>query len=226
MAPPNVPGLLVKGRRAVFLDRDGCINSMVYLPDFGLVDSPQNPDQFQLLPGVAESIRSIKAMGFLAVVVSNQPGIAKGKSTPALVEQVTQTMHRQLAEGGAAVDAVYYCLHHPEAVAPEYRLTCACRKPQPGLLLQAADDLGIDLGASFMVGDGLTDVQAGNAAGCSTIFLGVHRCDVYEVMARQNARPDYFSADLRAVAEILREHVSDQPTFTTPAKKAYHVHFS
>lgn len=198
-------------RRAVFLDRDGVINGMVYDAEHGLVDSPQRPDQFHLLPEVREAIRLVNDMGFLAVVVSNQPGIAKGKSTPSLLEAVTAKMERQLAEGGARLDGVYYCLHHPEAVLDRYRRVCECRKPKPGLLQQAAADLGIDLGRSYMIGDGLTDVQAGKSAGCTAVLLGDRRCDTCGLMQRLGAEPDQLAPNLlEAVRWIQRS--SDETT--------------
>lgn len=146
--------------RAILLDRDGVINAMWLEHEHGTVDSPANPDQFQLLPGVPEAIRRLRRLGFRIVVVSNQPGIAKGKMAPHLLDAITSEMENRLRLAGASLDGVYYCLHHPEAVLPAYRQSCECRKPQPGLLRRAAKELGIDLGRSYMIGDGLNDIQA------------------------------------------------------------------
>lgn len=183
-------------RQAVFLDRDGVINRMVYHLDFGLVDSPQHPDQFELLPGVPEAIRLINEMGLLAIVVSNQPGIAKGKCTPTVLDAVTARMHRQLGEFGAHLDAVYYCLHHPQASLTEYLQVCDCRKPQPGLLMRAVAEFGLAPGSCFMVGDGLTDIQAGKAAGCTNILLGRRTCNLCARVTEFAASPDLYAADL------------------------------
>src|SRR3990172_1193265 len=101
--------------RAVFLDRDGVINKMVYNSEFGLVDSPANPDEFRLNSGVAEAICQINRMGLLAIVVSNQPGIAKGRFTRALHDAMTDKMHRLIEQAEGRLDGVYYCLHHPHA---------------------------------------------------------------------------------------------------------------
>lgn len=215
-----IPSSSQHGRPAVFLDRDGCINAMVYLPDFGLMDSPQNPDQFQLLPGAGEAIQLINEIGFLAIVVSNQPGIAKGKCTPALLEAVTQKMHHDLALVGARLDRVYYCLHHPEAAIEEYRAACACRKPQPGLLQQAASEFDIDLRASYMVGDGLTDVLAGKAVGCSTILLGSQKPELVEMMKQLKAYPDYFAIGLPQALELIRSGSARGSFATLGAGKA------
>jgi D-glycero-D-manno-heptose 1,7-bisphosphate phosphatase len=193
------------GRRAIFLDRDGVINSMVYNGEFGLVDSPQNPQEFKLLPGVGEAIRLINEMGFLAVVVSNQPGIAKGKHNHNILAQITDKMLQKLAGASAHLDAIYYCLHHPEAVREEYRVICDCRKPKSGMLIQASQELEINLAHSYMIGDGLTDVLAGQAAGCHTIFLGQSKCEVCRMMNRLGARPDHIAPSLPAAVHLIRQ---------------------
>jgi D-glycero-D-manno-heptose 1,7-bisphosphate phosphatase len=196
-------------RRAAFLDRDGTLNAMVYDPDHGLVDSPATPEEFCLLPGSADAIRMLNEAGFVAIVVSNQPGIAKGRFTSALLDAVTRKMHAEIARRGARLDAVFYCLHHPEAIQAEFRTTCICRKPKPGLLLRGADAFGIDLRRSYMIGDGVTDIQAGAAVGCRTVWLGRRRCDVCDVMEREGACPDFTASSLlEAVEGILREEGS------------------
>ena len=192
-------------RRAVFLDRDGVINRMVYNSEFGLVDSPQNPEEFKLLPGVGEAIRLVNETGFLVVVVSNQPGVAKAKFTLDILEAMTQKMHDELAQAGAHLDGVYYCLHHPQAVVGSYRTTCTCRKPAPGLLIQAAEELSIDLASSYMIGDGLTDVQAGVAAGCRAIFLGQQKCYYCRRMEGAGVSPDWIAPNLAQAVAYIRE---------------------
>lgn len=191
--------------RGVFLDRDGVINAMVYDAEHGLVDSPANPEQFRLLPNVAPALRLLRAAGWRVAVVSNQPGIAKGKLTPALLDAITERMHAQLAAEDARLDGVYYCLHHPDAALAEYRLECACRKPQPGLLQQAAADLQIDLARSVMVGDGVTDVQAGRAAGCRTVFIGLRKAYLWVAFERGAAFPDWFAGSLFQAVEWIRK---------------------
>lgn len=190
---------------AVFLDRDGVINRMVYHPDFGIVDSPANPDEFELLPGVGRVIRGFNDMGLLTIVISNQPGVAKGKYTEALLEAVTDKMHNELAQQGARLDAVYYCMHHPDAVVAQYRRTCDCRKPRPGLLLKAAQEWDIDLTTSVFVGDGITDVLAGQSAGTHTILLSSKKLYVYDALARHGAVPDFIVANLHEASELIRE---------------------
>jgi len=191
-------------RRAVFLDRDGVINGYVYNPDLGTVDSPSNPDEFSLLPGVAEAVGAFNRLGLLTIVASNQPGIAKGKFSWQLLEQMTEKMIAAVAACGAKFDDVRYCLHHPHASVAEYRKICECRKPQPGLLLCAARKWGIDLSRSYMVGDGIADVQAGAAAGTKTLFVNQRKCYLCEELARQGVQPDYFVSGMGEAETVIR----------------------
>ncbi len=154
--------------RAAFLDRDGVINALVWNPEEGIFDSPYKVEDFHLLPGVHQAIHTLNDHGFLVVVVSNQPGIAKGKCPPGLLSLLDARMKKELSGHGAQLDGIYYCLHHPEAKIPSLRVDCDCRKPKPGLLLQAAQELGIDLRRSYLIGDRAADIQAGKACGCHT----------------------------------------------------------
>ena len=191
-------------RKAVFLDRDGVINPYSYNAEFGTIDSPAHPDEFALAPGAAKAIATLNGAGLLVVVVSNQPGIAKGRFSPALLEAVTDKMKRQMREGGARLDGVYYCLHHPDAKIEQYRIACNCRKPKPGLLFQAAHELQIDLSQSYMVGDGSVDVLAGREAGARTLFVGPRKGYVFSELERQNAWPDAIVRDLGEAADWIR----------------------
>ena len=195
-------------RTAIFLDRDGVINPYVYNAEFGTVDSPSSPDEFTLAPGVAEAVAEFNRLGFLVIVVSNQPGIAKGKFTPALLDQVNAKMLAGIAAGGGKLDAVYYCLHHPDAAVPEYRAVCECRKPRPGLLLEAAREWDIDLQNSYMIGDGVTDIEAGRAAGTRTVFVGQSKPYVFEAFEKHGVQPDFMAPSLKAAAEIIKQQVA------------------
>jgi D-sedoheptulose 7-phosphate isomerase len=198
-------------RRAIFLDRDGTINAMVIDPDHGTVDSPATAEDFRLLPGVGDAIRRINEAGFLVAVVSNQPGIAKRRFTAYHLEALTRRMHEDLARLHARVDAVFYCLHHPEAAVEDLRVVCDCRKPRPGLLLEASRSLGVDLRRSYMVGDGIADIRAGAAAGCRTIWIGRRRCDVCQVMERDGVSPDYTAENLQAAVDLILDHEGLRP---------------
>ncbi len=198
-------------RRAILLDRDGVINAMVYDAEFGLVDSPSRPEDFRLLPGAAEAIKRINELGFLAVVISNQPGIAKGKFTAELLEATINKMHNDLAQEGARLDAVYYCLHHPDAALAGYRTICECRKPKPGMLLQAAKDWDINLRESFFLGDGITDIVAGQRAGCRTFLLNSRKCYICDELARQEIKPDFIAKDLADAVHAIDQFEQGVP---------------
>jgi D,D-heptose 1,7-bisphosphate phosphatase len=198
-------------RRAVFLDRDGVMNSYVYNPEFGTVDSPSNPEEFSLLPGIADAVIEFNHLDLLTIVVSNQPGVAKGKFCMELLEQMTEKMVEALVASGARLDEVCYCLHHPEASVPKYRGNCECRKPKPGLLLRAADKWRINLSESYIVGDGITDVQAGIAAGVKTVFVNLRKCYLCEELAGQGVQPDYFVSSLTEAATVIRSIEAGEP---------------
>jgi len=196
----------MKKYRAVFLDRDGVINSLVHKS--GVIDSPFSARQFKLLPGVGIAVRRLNRLGMKIVVVSNQPGVAKGNFTAAALREMTEKMERGLGRAGARVDGIYYCLHHPQALLRRYRSQCRCRKPRPGLLLRGARELNIDLRRSFMVGDNLTDIEAGKAAGCATIFVGGWKCDQCRFMKEKKNAPDHIAADIMDAVTIIQKCVS------------------
>jgi D-glycero-D-manno-heptose 1,7-bisphosphate phosphatase len=195
-------------RDAVFLDRDGVINSYVYDADFGTVDSPSNPDTFRLSPGAGEAIAELNRLGMVVVVVSNQPGIAKGKFTQTLLDQITDKMRADIGDCGGRLDAVYYCLHHPESTLPDYRVRCDCRKPRPGMLLQAARELDIDIHRAFMIGDGITDIEAGCAAGAKTIFVGQSKPYIFEAFERHCIKPDFMAPSLAEAVTIIKKQMA------------------
>ncbi len=191
--------------RAVFLDRDGVINSLVYHREQGIIDSPFTVEQFVLITRVSEAIVRFHDMGYKVILVSNQPGIAKGQLTSKTFEKIREKMKEELLEEGASLDGEYYCLHHPQAEIAQLRVNCECRKPKPGLLLQAAGDMDIDLSQSWMIGDGLTDVQAGKKAGCRTILLGRMKCELCHLMDIEDARPDAITSNLKEAAQFVFE---------------------
>lgn len=165
---------------AVFLDRDGTLNKLVYYPDHGVVDSPFTAKQLKLLPNAAKALKLLRKKGFLLVLVSNQPGVAKGNMAKKAFAEIDKKLDSLLARGGASLDAKYYCPHHPNAVLVAFRKKCICRKPKPGLILRAARELGIDPKRSYMVGDGINDVKAGQAAGCRTVFIGSFKPELWK----------------------------------------------
>lgn len=155
-------------QKAVFLDRDGTINKYV-----GFLKSAKD---FSLLDGVADAVKKINESGYLAIVVTNQPVIARGDTTLEELAEIHAKMETLLGEKGAYLDAIYYCPHHPdkgfEGERSEYKIACECRKPKAGLVFKAAKDFNINLSESWVIGDSVSDVQCGKNAGCKTAFLG------------------------------------------------------
>lgn len=155
-------------QKAVFLDRDGTLN--VYK---GFIT---DPNQIELIDGVSDAIRRINESEYLAIIVSNQPVIARGDCTWEELDDINNCLETRLGENGAYVDGIFICPHHPDkgfpGERPEYKTECSCRKPKPGLILEAADRFNIDIHNSYMVGDSMNDVYAGLNAGCKAVLIG------------------------------------------------------
>ncbi|HEU5377707.1 MAG TPA: HAD family hydrolase [Ktedonobacteraceae bacterium] len=151
--------------RALFLDRDGTlIHPIPY---------PSHTKDLHLYERIGSQLRTLQTMGFLLVVITNQSGIARGYFSEIDLQCMHEHLMAELAIFGVQLTAIYYCPHHPEGVIPQFAKHCTCRKPQPGMLLQASSDLNIDLRHSWFIGDTLSDIEAGNRAGCSTILLNL-----------------------------------------------------
>lgn len=189
--------------KAVFLDRDGVVNELVYFHEQGIIDSPFVPDQFRLCAGVPQAIKQFQSSGYKVIIASNQPGIAKGHITPDNFKKITATMKALLKKGDVSLDGEYYCLHHPEAVIGQYRVDCSCRKPKPGLILQAAAEHHIDVSASWFIGDNLSDMKAGQHAGCHTMLLGKMRCELCDLMRNEGVKPEVIKPNLLAAADYI-----------------------
>lgn len=155
-------------QKAIFLDRDGTINKYVgFLTDI---------NEFELLDGVTEAIKMINESGYLAIVVTNQPVIARGEVSVEELQEIHNKMETLLGQAGAYIDDIFYCPHHPhkgyDGERPEYKIECECRKPKPGMLFAAAEKYNIDLSESWMIGDGENDIEAGKNAGCKVCAVG------------------------------------------------------
>jgi D-glycero-D-manno-heptose 1,7-bisphosphate phosphatase len=150
-------------RKAVFLDRDGVINV-----EKGYV---HRIEEFEIFPGVPRAIKLLRDSGFLVIVVTNQSGVARGYYSLETVHRLHRHLDQELAASGARIDAYYVCPHHPEHGIGDLKVDCSCRKPLPGMLIQASVDNDIDLSVSYMIGDKWTDVAAGLDAGCRPVFL-------------------------------------------------------
>ncbi len=179
--------------KAVILDRDGVINEVCYDDERGIY-SPTSLEEYRFLPKVKEAIAILKKNGYLVIVVSNQPGIAFGYLKKEVVHQIDLKMKAELH-----VDGTYHCFHHPKITGD-----CECRKPKSGLLKQAANELNIDLKESYMVGDNLSDIKAGEV--CKKTFLiGNQRCDLCNLFEKTKIRPDFIVEDLYSAIQKIIE---------------------
>ena len=193
--------------KAVLLDRDGVINSLVYHQEAGIIDSPFTPAQFKLIPGVPKAIKLLNDLGLRVAVVSNQPGIAKGhlkRETLKVFDRIMLSLVR--AEGGR-IEHIYYCLHHPEARVATLRKRCKCRKPETGLLRKAATELQVRLKDCYMIGDGISDLLAGTRAGCRTIFVGRWKCEICQFTEAPHTRPAFVAKDLWEAAQLIANEI-------------------
>jgi D-glycero-D-manno-heptose 1,7-bisphosphate phosphatase len=159
--------------RAVFLDRDGVVNELVPDPITGLAESPLHADEVRLVKGVGSSLKTLRRAGYRLACVTNQPAVAKGVVAVDQLLAVQGRVQELLSEVGVEFDAVRMCLHHPEGVVSELAVSCGCRKPEPGMLLSAATELGVDMTGSWMIGDTHADVAAGQTAGCRTVLVSM-----------------------------------------------------
>ena len=183
--------------KAVFLDRDGVINQMV--PGSDGPDSPRSVEEFRLLPGAAHAVRRLNELGLPVVLVSNQPGVAKGKYPAQNLDAMTERMKAALGEERAVLHGIYYCMHHPDAIVAGYRKACDCRKPKPGLLTRAAREMGLILAGSYMVGDQPRDMIAGKSVGCTTVFVDSG------ALPDKPGEADHVCRDLDAAARLIAQ---------------------
>lgn len=194
------------------MDRDGTVCEEV-----GYVN---HVDRVRLLPRSAEAIRKANERGFQTVVVTNQAGVARGYFPEEVVGEVHDRVRELLAEQGARLDGIYYCPHHPDVGAPGYRRECSCRKPRPGLLHRARDEMGIDLATSYMIGDSVRDVEAGRRVGATTILVltGYGRGELQHHSAAWAVHPDHVAEDLlEAIHWILEREAPEASARTAPA---------
>jgi D-glycero-D-manno-heptose 1,7-bisphosphate phosphatase len=185
-------------RRAVFMDRDGTISEEV-----GYVN---HVSRYRVFPFAAEAVRTLNEAGWLAVLVTNQAGVARGYFKEDLIGEVHKVLTTELGRGGARLDAVYYCPHHPSVGEPPYRFDCDCRKPRPGLLLRAADELGLDLSRCWMVGDRYSDTELARNAGARSalVLTGYGRGELEHQSDAWPHRPELVAENLlEAVKNIV-----------------------
>ncbi len=190
---------------AVFVDRDGVINKIVWNEDIEQLDSPMKIREFEFLPDTAEALKTIKEKGYYIFIVTNQPGAAKGKTDLATLYDINTYMIDTLSKEGVDIDDIFMCPHYPKEL-PQTKekfliKKCGCRKPEPGLIYRAMRKYELDMSSSFMIGDSCTDVTAGSAVGLSTIFIGDLKCDLCKKLG--DISPDYIAKDLFDAASDL-----------------------
>lgn len=191
-------------RRAVFMDRDGTISEEV-----GYIN---HPSRFRLFPYAAAAIKQLNENGWLAIVITNQAGVARGYFTEQMIETVHADMTKQVDEAGGRIDAIYYCAHHPSVGEPPYRFDCDCRKPKPGLIRRAAEDFSIDAARSWMIGDRYSDVELARNAGVKSMLVmsGYGRGEWENQRPNWTEQPDLVADNLlEAVRAIIHEDAAE-----------------
>jgi len=182
-------------KKAVFLDRDGTV-----IEDVGYMESP---NQIKFITGSIEAIKSLNEAGYKVVVVTNQAGVARGIVTEDMLQTIDKTLHKWILNGGAYLDGIYYCPHHPEYGVYPYKQVCECRKPAPGMIKKAEKDLKIDLSQSFMVGDKATDVELGKRIGIKSVLVLTGKGS--RDKERLTVKPDHIAENLsKATNWILK----------------------
>jgi len=185
----------------VFIDRDGTISEEV-----GYIN---HLSRFQVYPWSAEAIRNLNLKGLKAILVTNQAGVARGYFEESLIHEVHRKLRDELKQSGAYLDAIYYCPHHPSVGKPPYRLDCDCRKPKPGMLLRAANELEIDMKHSFMIGDRYSDIELAQNAGIKSIFvMSGYGLGEYEFHRQDwKVQPDWVAKNLLEATEIILKQI-------------------
>jgi D-glycero-D-manno-heptose 1,7-bisphosphate phosphatase len=189
-----------KQRPAIFLDRDGTVVEPRHYP--------RRPHELRIYPGVAPELRLLQDSGFALVLVTNQSGLARGLFQKPDLERMHHYLREELSSSGVKLDGIYYCPYHPDGIVPNLAVACGCRKPQPGMLLNAADDLQLDLLSSWFVGDILDDIEAGHRAGCRTVLVDL---GTEPEPRRHDRTPDYVAPNTVEALRIVRWLESDGP---------------
>ena len=185
--------------KAIFFDRDGVINKLVFNPKTSEYESPHKPDDLELIPGVLEIIKNLSDRGYFIFIISNQPSFAKGKTTLEKIEKIQKELKAQIEKNGIIIKEYYYCYHHPNGIIPEYSGECECRKPKPFFIKKAESDYNLNLAESWMVGDQDSDIECGKNAGVKTIMI----LNEHSKKKRGVSFPDYSVNGLSEIINLI-----------------------
>jgi D,D-heptose 1,7-bisphosphate phosphatase len=187
--------------KAIFLDRDDTL-----IEDPGYIN---NPDQVKLLDGAAGALIELKALGYKLIVVTNQSAVARGIVSEKVLGEIHDRLKQLLAQRDVSLDGIYYCPYHPDGVVAKYRKESNCRKPSPGMLLKAADEMDIDLGKSWCIGNSSRDVEAGLRAGCKTILIDMpsHQKQPNASLSLAGVTPDYNAVNIKEAVNIIKKYL-------------------
>ncbi len=199
-------------KKAIFLDRDGVINEPCYHDELGIY-SPRTVDELKLFPDVKKTCTELKKLGYHLIIVSNQPGIAFGTIKEEDLAQITEKIQSEIPE----IDDVYYCRHHPM-----HTEDCECRKPKDGMLKQAAKEHNLDINSSIMIGDNLTDIQAGHNC-AHTILLANTRIDIFPMIESKKIFPNYLAKNLHHATSIINDIQNNNEEHTTNCNSCWRL---
>jgi len=185
--------------KAVFLDRDGVINPLVYNINTSEYESPHHPEDFSIFTYVLKSLNSLRSKGYKIIVISNQPSYAKGKTSLENIKAIEKLLCDFSEENGGLIDAYYYCYHHPDGIIPEFSGQCRCRKPGTLSVEDAVEKLKLDKEQCWFIGDQDTDIKCGNSMGLSTIKIE----NKHSKQKSGNETPDKFAVDLLDAVDII-----------------------
>lgn len=192
--------------KAVFFDRDGVITNFYYDLENEIINPPLNPQQVELNPHITNLLKHTKELGYLNIIISNQPDLALKKIDIKNLEAVKLKVTELLLEDGAVIDDAFYCLHHPFAKISKYKKICECRKPNTALVNEAVKKYNIDLKKSYLIGDGVNDIKAGKKMGVKTILIANSLETGYLAVIKKNLEviePDYIVKNLKEVQDII-----------------------
>lgn len=190
-----------KSKSAVFLDRDGVINPLVFNPDTGEYESPHEPQDFEIYSYVLPALRRLTNLGFALFLVSNQPSYAKGKTSMGNLNKIHELLDAQMRSNNVHFTNYYYCYHHPDGVVPDLTMACACRKPGAKFIIEAQERFNVDLSTSYFIGDQDTDVECGQRANLKTILI----LNQFSTNKRGNSSPDFVADDLLEATKLIAE---------------------